>query len=58
MGFYFVILVTGLNNISEDVKEAAEIDGATGFKRIRYITLPLLRNVLVTCVTLSITGSA
>ena len=57
VGFYFVILVTGLNNISEDVKEAAEIDGATGFKRTRYITLPLLRNVLVTCVTLSITGA-
>lgn len=57
VGFYFVILVTGLNNISEDVKEAAEIDGATGFKRIRYITLPLLRNVLVTCLTLSITGA-
>ena len=45
VGFYFVILVTGLNNISEDVKEAAEIDGATGFKRIRYITLPLHRRV-------------
>lgn len=57
VGFYFVILVTGLNNISEDVKEAASIDGATGWKRIRYITLPLLRNVLITCLTLSITGA-
>lgn len=57
VGFYFVILVTGLNNISEDVKEAAAIDGAVGFKRIRYITLPLLRNVLITCLTLSITGA-
>ena len=57
VGFYFVILVTGLNNISEDVKEAAEIDGATGFKRIRYITLPLLRNVLCTCLVLAITGA-
>ncbi|MDR1540354.1 MAG: sugar ABC transporter permease [Clostridiales bacterium] len=57
IGFYFVILVTGLNNISEDIYEAAKIDGANGLKRVRYITLPLLHNVLITCVTLSITGA-
>jgi len=57
VGFYFVILVTGLNNISRDIYEAAEIDGAGGLSRIRYITLPLLRNVLCVCLTLAITGS-
>jgi raffinose/stachyose/melibiose transport system permease protein len=57
VGFYFVILVTGLNNISPDIYEAAEIDGAGGFKRVRYITLPLLHNVLCTCLTLAITGA-
>ena len=57
VGFYFVILVTGLNNISEDIKEVAAIDAAIGLKRIWYITLPLLRNVLITCLTLSITGA-
>lgn len=57
VGFYFVILVTGLNNISPDLFEAAALDGASGWKRTRYITLPLLRNVLCTCLTLAITGS-
>jgi len=57
VGFYFVILVTGLNNISPDLYEAAEIDGASGWKRTRYITLPLLRNVLSTCLVLAITGA-
>ena len=57
IGFYFVILVTGVNNISNELNEAAAIDGANGFRRVRYITLPLLRNVLVVCVTLAITGS-
>ncbi len=57
VGFYFVIIVTGLNNISSEVYEAAEIDGAKGFKRIWYITLPLLRNVLCTCLVLGITGA-
>ncbi|MDL2236067.1 sugar ABC transporter permease [Christensenellaceae bacterium OttesenSCG-928-L17] len=57
VGFYFVILVTGLNNISADVYEAAALDGASGLKRVRYITLPLVRNVLSTCLILAITGA-
>jgi raffinose/stachyose/melibiose transport system permease protein len=57
VGFYFVILVTGLNNISTDVYEAAELDGATGWKRVRFITLPLLRNVICTCLILAVTGA-
>lgn len=57
VGFYFVIIVTGLNNISPDIYEAVEIDGASPFQRVRYITLPLLHNVLCTCLTLAITGA-
>ncbi len=57
VGFYFVILITGLNNISTDVYEAAAIDGASGFKRIRFITMPLIYNVLCTCLVLAITGA-
>ncbi len=57
VGFYFVIIVTGLNNISTEVYEAAELDGAKGFRRTWYITLPLLRNVLFTCLVLGITGA-
>lgn len=57
VGFYFVILITGLNNISTDVFEAAALDGASGWKKVRYITLPLLRNVLCTCLVLAITGA-
>lgn len=45
VGFYFVIIVTGLNNISEELYEAAAIDGATRIKRVWYITLPLLHSV-------------
>lgn len=57
VGFYFVIIVTGLNNISHDIYEAASIDGASGLQRVRYITLPLIHNVLCTCLTLAITGA-
>lgn len=57
VGFYFVIIVTGLNNISQDLYEAAALDGADRWKRTRYITLPMLRNVLCTCLVLAITGA-
>ena len=57
VGFYFVILITGINNIPTDLYEAAALDGADGWKKTRYITLPLLRNVLRTCLVLAITGA-
>lgn len=57
VGFYFVILITGLNNISPDIYEAARIDGAKGLSLVRHITLPLLRNVLITCLVLAVTGA-
>ena len=57
VGFYFVVIITGLNNISSEMYEAAAIDGANGLKCIRYIKLPLLHNVLCTCLVLAITGS-
>lgn len=57
VGFYFIILVTGLNNISQELYEAAAIDGATKLQRVKYISLPLLHNVICTCVVLSVTGA-
>ncbi len=57
VGFYFVILVTGLNNISDELYEAAKIDGAAAMQRIRYISLPLLHNVICTCSVLAVTGA-
>lgn len=57
VGFYFVIMLTGLADISEDVYEAASIDGCSKFKQVFYITIPLLRGVVATCVTLAVTGA-
>ena len=57
VGFYFVILITGLNNIPEELYEAAEIDGASTIQKVRFISLPLLYNVICTCSTLAVTGA-
>ena len=57
VGFYFVILITGLNNISDELYEAARIDGASTFQKVRYISIPLLHNVICTCSVLAVTGA-
>lgn len=57
IGFYFVILLTGLSDISDDIYEAASIDGCNRFKQVFYITLPMMRPVFFTAVTLAVTGA-
>ena len=57
VGFYFIILVTGLNNIPEELYESAAIDGATRWQKVRYISWPLLHNVVCTCAVLAVTGA-
>lgn len=42
VGYMMIIYVAGLNNISDDLYEAAQIDGAGAFTRFRVITLPML----------------
>ena len=51
------MMITGLNNISDDLYEAATIDGASRLQRVRYISLPLLHNVICTCGVLAVTGA-
>jgi multiple sugar transport system permease protein len=42
-GFYMILFLAGLQRISPSLYEAAAIDGATGWKVLRFITLPQLR---------------
>ena len=57
VGFYFVIIETGLNNIPTELYESAAIDGATKMQRVFYISIPMIHNVMVTCLTLGVTGA-
>ncbi len=47
LGFLMVIFLAGLQTISQDLYEAAEVDGAGRWQRFRAITLPLLRPTLL-----------
>ncbi|MDT9026915.1 carbohydrate ABC transporter permease [Rossellomorea yichunensis] len=42
LGYYMVIYLAGLQSIPDDLYEAADIDGATKWKQIWHITVPLL----------------
>jgi len=57
VGWTMVILLAGLQNIPENLYEAAEIDGATTFKQFFSITLPLMRSTLVYVLVMLIIGS-
>ena len=57
VGFYFIILVTGLNGIDDELYEAADIDGASRWQKIRFISIPLVHNTICTCIVLAVTGA-
>jgi len=52
--FMSVIILGGLQSISQEYYEAAEIDGASKFQQFRNITLPLLRPVLTPAIILGV----
>ncbi len=57
MGFYAVLLYAGLMDIPDDLLESARIDGASGWKLIRSIVLPLSLPVLLSSLIFSINGT-
>jgi ABC-type sugar transport system permease subunit len=57
LGFYMIILLTGLQSIPGELHEAAAIDGATARRRFSSITLPLLRPTLFLCFVIGMLNS-
>lgn len=57
MGFNMVILLAALQDIPTHLYEAAEIDGASGWQKFAYVTIPSLRPVMVFIVTNTIIAS-
>jgi multiple sugar transport system permease protein len=51
--FWTLILITGRLAISQDLFEAAEVDGANWWQKFRYITWPSMRALYLTCTLLS-----
>jgi multiple sugar transport system permease protein len=47
VGFTFIIFVGGLSGISREILEAAELDGATGLRKLWTITIPMISPTLL-----------
>jgi len=46
LGFDVVVLLAALSSVPGEIYDAAAIDGATGWRRLRYVTVPLISPVL------------
>lgn len=57
IGLNMVIFSAGMTAIPEELYESGELDGATGMKKIFYITLPMMKESLKVYVILMITGT-
>lgn len=56
-GFNMIIILAALQNIPASLYESAAIDGANGWQRFLYITIPMLRPVMVFIVVITIIAS-
>jgi multiple sugar transport system permease protein len=53
-GTFMLMFLAALQNVSDDLYEAGDLDGATGWQRFRHITLPMLRPTLLLVLTLGL----
>jgi len=54
---FMVIFLAGLQDVPQELYEVAEIDGATSWQKLWYITIPALRPVLFLVITLGLIGT-
>lgn len=57
MGFNIILLTAALTNVSRDLYEAAEIDGATGLKKFLKITVPLISPTIFFLLVTGVNGA-
>ena len=55
IGYVMTIFLAGLNTIPRSYYEAAEIDGANFWQRLRYVTLPMLSGAIMINLVFGIT---
>jgi raffinose/stachyose/melibiose transport system permease protein len=57
IGPYLIIFIAALQNVPSEINDAAKLDGAIGFKRLYYVTLPMIWNTIKVVIVLCISGS-
>ena len=56
-GTFMLIFLAALQTVPVELDEASEIDGATRWQRLRYVTLPLLKPTMFLVLTLGLIGT-
>lgn len=57
IGWYFVVFLAGLTNVPETLLEAASIDGANAFQRLRHVIMPLMRPTILFAIVIDTIAS-
>lgn len=57
IGYMMVIYIAGIQNISEDLLEAAQIDGATKVQTLIKVIIPMLMSSITICLFLTLTNA-
>lgn len=57
IGYMMIIYISGIQNISPDLLEAADIDGATKVQKLIHVTLPQIMPSITICLFLTLTNS-
>lgn len=57
VGYHLLIMYAGIKSISPELNEAARIDGASRTQIAFHITIPVLKPILLVCVTFSMIGA-
>lgn len=56
-GFHVILFLAGLQSVPQDLYEAATIDGANGWHKFRFITVPGIRRVIEIVLFLNVRGA-
>lgn len=51
--FFLIMYLAALKSIPQDLYEAASIDGASAWQKLRYITLPMMKNIMAITIMFS-----
>ncbi|WP_449600264.1 carbohydrate ABC transporter permease [Paenibacillus sp. Marseille-Q9583] len=57
IGPYLIIFIAALQNISSEIDDASKIDGAIGWRKLFFVTLPMIWGTVVVTIVLCISGS-
>lgn len=57
IGYCMIIYIAGIQNVSTDILEAAQVDGASPFTTLRKVTIPSVMPSITICLFLTITNS-